>query len=194
MIGRNSAMGINRKAAATLAMVLVLAFSGGSLHAEASNEKNGLDIGFGLGDVGNNFLLTTEVTSPYFASDFLAIRAEGGVVFASAGGFAGSDAEWAPMPTGQVGLVGVGGRVHDAFLYYGEFGGRLIVPHKDVSDDSMQMGIYGYFGFEFFMDETGNSPVSYYIELGGSGFFGETAAGADWASGFEMGTGLRFHL
>jgi hypothetical protein len=100
-------------------------------------------------------------------------------MFASAGGFAGSNAEWAPMLTGQVGLVGVGG--------------RLIVPHKDVSDDSIQMGIYGYFGFEFFMDKTVKSPVSYYVELGGASFFGETAAGADWASGFEVGTGLRFH-
>jgi hypothetical protein len=78
---------------------------------------------------------------------------------------------------------------------YSEGGVVLLFPNNSFSDESVNIGGYGLFGFEFFFTEnTGRNP-SYFIELGGIGT-GAIANKIDsnpmYANGFLISVGFRF--
>lgn len=157
-----------------------------------------MSIGFQLGENAENFTLGLELSSPSFAGDFLSVRGETQVNFLSNAMFRGNDTlEWEPFVVNRLGLVGTGGFPLELIRLYGEFGGQLVLPHDDLSSHDLQWGIYGYFGFEFFMEQNLKAPVSYYLEAGSSSLFGEAdklPGSPDYLSGFSMQTGFRFYL
>ena len=78
---------------------------------------------------------------------------------------------------------------------YSEGGIVLIYPNNSFSNESVNFGGYGVFGFEFFFTENTNRNPSYFIELGGIG----TGAVANkiifnpiYANGFLISVGYRF--
>lgn len=100
---------------------------------------------------------------------------------------------WTPYTNFTLGLVGVGGTISDWARFYGEGGLILILPAEGFSSETSELGGYGLFGFEFFM----NSHINYYIELGATG----TGARADklafnpiYSNGFLVQTGFRIVL
>jgi len=69
-----------------------------------------------------------------------------------------------------------------------------MLPNSLITDDRLQWGIYGLFGFEFIIED---SPVNYYLEAGSNGFFDSAeklTGNPNYLSGFLMKTGLRFYL
>ncbi len=97
---------------------------------------------------------------------------------------------WSPYTNFTLGVVGVGGTISDWARLYGEGGVLFILPNSAFSSSSVDVGGYGLFGFEFFM----NPHVNYYIELGGVG----SGAKADkialnpiYSNGFLIQTGFR---
>ena len=151
--------------------------------------------GFGLSDAAGNFGINVQVSSPSFAHDFLILRASSQADFLSA--YRNDpDIAWDVFSTHRVGIVGVGGWTKGGTRLYGEFGGLAAIPASSLSDDTVHLGIYGLFGFEFFMASE-HSPVSYYIEAGSNTLFdsAEALAGSpDYYSGFTMKTGLRYYF
>lgn len=106
-------------------------------------------LGFGLADSAGNLGINLEVSSPSFAKDFLMVRFESQLDFLSA--YRNNpDVEWERFSTHRFGLVGSGGWNSDTIRLYGEFGGLMVLPSSVLSDDMMQWGIYGLFGYEFF--------------------------------------------
>jgi len=169
------------------------------LFAIDGNKKDNFAIGFNLSESNGNFGLGFEISSPYFAQDFLAIRGQANMDYLSNPVFAEHDeVYWGIFTVFRLGLVGVGGRVLNAFRYYGEFGGICVLPNSDLSNDDYHPGIYGLFGFEFFMSENDSNPVSYYIELGTNSIWDQAddkfSSNIDYYSGFAVGTGLRFNF
>jgi hypothetical protein len=78
---------------------------------------------------------------------------------------------------------------------YAEGGIVFLFPNPVFSDDDINLGGYGLFGFEFFFTEETSRNPSYFIELGGIG----TGAVADkiatnplYANGFLISVGFRF--
>lgn len=78
---------------------------------------------------------------------------------------------------------------------YSEGGIVLLYPNRSFSDESVNFGGYGIFGFEFFFTEDTNRNPSYFIELGGIG----TGAVANkiisnpiYSNGFLIAVGFRF--
>lgn len=78
---------------------------------------------------------------------------------------------------------------------YSEGGIVLLYPNKAFSDEKVNIGGYGLFGFEFFFTENIARNPSYFIELGGIG----SSAAANklpektiYANGFLISAGFRF--
>jgi len=153
-------------------------------------------IGFGLADSAGNFGLNIEISSPTFAHDFLMVRAESQIDYLSSPLFATSENDWGIFSTHRLGLVGSSGWNSDTIRLYGEFGGILCLPTTKISEDTMQFGIYGLFGFEFFFMDT-STPIAYYIEAGSDGLFGKAdkiAGSPSYYNGFSTKTGMRVYF
>jgi hypothetical protein len=78
---------------------------------------------------------------------------------------------------------------------YSEGGVVFLYPNSSFSDESLNFGGYGVFGFEFFFTENTSRNPSYFIELGGIG----TGAVANkiisnpiYSNGFLISVGYRF--
>ena len=101
---------------------------------------------------------------------------------------------WSPYGNYSLGFLGVGGVAGGFVRLYGEGGILLVTPPGAISTSSVEIGGYGVFGFEFFMSSHEETPVSYFIELGGVG----TGATADkipgqpiFSNGFLISVGFR---
>lgn len=161
-----------------------------SLHSQAKPSSK-MSIGFNLGQYQRDFGLGVNITSPYFLKDNLAVRFRANFMF-NEHEF-NNEITWTPYTNFTLGLIGVGGTISDFARLYGEGGIILIIPSSDFSSSSSELGGYGLFGFEFFM----NPHVNYYIELGGVG----SGARADkvplnpiYSNGFLIQTGFRVSL
>jgi len=160
-----------------------------SLTAEV---QDSLSFGFGLSDSAGNFGLNLELNSPRFLNGKMRITGESQYEMLSAYRDVPSIA-WEPFSSHRLGInMGNTGLKGTMFLY-GEFGGLAVIPPEKLSDDAIQLGIYGLFGFEFPID---NAPVSYYLEAGSNGFFDKAdklIGNPDFYGGFTTKTGIRFY-
>ena len=93
----------------------------------------------------------------------------------------------------SIGLIGFGGFVGEYIRLYGEGGMIALIPNEIMSSESLVLGGYGVFGFEFFFARFGN----YFIEIGGVG----SAARANnlplspiYSNGMTVSVGFRFFL
>ncbi len=78
---------------------------------------------------------------------------------------------------------------------YSEGGIVLLYPNSSFSDESVNFGGYGLFGFEFFFTENTNRNPSYFIELGGIGtgaVANKIVSNPIYANGFLISVGYRF--
>lgn len=173
--------------------IIVASMIAGLLSASLCAQHTPFSAGFGLSDSAGNLGLKLELSSPSFAKDFLVVRAESQMDLLSAYRNTESIA-WKQFSSHRLGLVGRGGWNSESTLLYGEFGGLLVLPPASISDDAYQWGIYGLFGFEFFMTKGKEKNISYYLEAGTNGLFdtAEKLQGKpDYYSGFAVSTGLR---
>ena len=162
-----------------------------------SNAQNDISIanGFGLGGQltqhQQDFGLGLQLTSPFFVGNSLALRLRGNLMWNQH--VQDQETTWSPYSNVSLGLVGAGQQIGNSIRLYGEGGIVLLFPSGEFSDESLVLGGYGVFGFEFFMAKF----INYYIELGGIG----TGATANlvpnkpiYSNGFLINVGFRYVL
>jgi len=159
--------------------------------------KNHIGIGGNLNNFQNDFGLGVNVTSPYFFQGATAFRVHANYMWLQHTKIDGSSTVWTPYYSFQFGTIGGAAIIANFLRLYGEGGLILLLPNKDFSSNSTEIGGYGVFGFEFFMSQSPQSFISYFIELGGMG----TGAKADkapgkpvYSNGFSVSVGFRFYL
>jgi hypothetical protein len=94
-------------------------------------------------------------------------------------------------------LAAGSGMVQNLFRYYGEFGGLGMLPSAKLDTAELRWGIYGLFGFEFFLSEWEDAPVSYYIELGSAGINAradQVNGSPFYYNGFHTAVGFRLYF
>ncbi len=164
-----------------------------SLSVDAQDEQkmnSNLGMGFHLIQNQRDFGLGINLTSPYFANNKIAIRARGNFMWYEHLDNNGTTT-WTPYSNLSIGIIGVGGEIGNFARLYGEGGLLVLLPSGDFSSESTDIGGYGLFGFEFFM----NSSSNYFIEIGGVG----TGATADkipdnpiYSNGLMISVGYRY--
>jgi hypothetical protein len=154
------------------------------------------NLGFQLVNNQQDFGMGIQVTSPFLAGGWFAIRGRANVQFHQHLNTE-STTTWSPYGSFQLGAVGVGGKAGGFARFYGEGGLVLLLPNADFSSSSTELGGYGYFGFEFFLSSNPANPAAYFVELGGIG----TGAKADklqgdpiYSNGFAISVGFRGYL
>ena len=153
-------------------------------------------VGFGISDQAGNLGLNLEISSPSLIGGFLTLRAETQLDFLSAYRDVPGIA-WDAFYSERVGVAGTGGWCGDSIRLYGEFGALFVIPPYDLTDDPIQAGIYGLFGFEFFMGTDSNEPIAFYLEAGTNSIFADAEklpGKPDYYSGFTTRTGLRYYF
>ena len=166
------------------------------LSSIAKAQDEGLNSNFGIGfqiaQYQQDFGLGINLTSPYFAYDKVAVRVRGNFMWNEHLGNDGLST-WTSYSNVSVGLVGVGGQIGNSIRLYGEGGLLLLFPSDVFSTKSTELGGYGLFGFEFYLNPFSN----YFIEIGGVG----TGAKEDklttkeiYSNGMIIDTGFRFQF
>ncbi len=149
-------------------------------------------LGFHLKQNQHDFGIGLNITSPYFASQRVAVRLKGNLMWNQ---YLNNDdvTVWSPYSNLSLGVVGVGGELADFIRLYGEGGVVLLFPSDEFSTQNTRFGGYGLFGFEFFMAHNN----SYFIEIGGIG----TGAVADkvvgkpiYSNGMLINVGFRYQF
>jgi hypothetical protein len=156
-------------------------------------QEKGPSIGFQLNEFQNDFGLGLNYTSPYFANELLAIRLRGNLMFYEYYSVENNQTKWSPYSNLTLGIVSGHQKLNDVIACYGEGGVIGILPSTDFSEDNINIGGYGLFGFEFYFAPQFN----YFIELGGVG----TSASADklaakpiYSNGFVATVGFRINF
>ena len=158
--------------------------------AQESSINTGFGFGLQLNQYQKDFGIGLQATSPYFAKDRLAVRFRANFMFHEHLDLETANTAWTPYWNLTLGIISVGGYVNDRIRLYGEAGGIMILPSDEFSTQSTEFGLYGTFGFEFFMTPGHN----YFIEIGGVG----TGAKADkiptnpiYSNGLMLSVGFR---
>jgi hypothetical protein len=159
--------------------------------AQENTLSNGFGFGFQLNQYQKDFGYGISVTSPLLAHGNLAIRLRTNAMYYEH--LKNDETTWTSYANLTLGLVGIGGQVSENIRLYGEGGMIGLFPNSVVSSDTLALGGYGLFGFEFFMQKNFN----YFIEIGGVG----TGATADklpgkpiYSNGLSISTGFRAYL
>jgi hypothetical protein len=183
----------------TLFVILTIFLIGnqGFAQVKLPDRANNFNFGFQINSYQNDFGLGIQLTSPYLANGYLAFRGRANMQFLQGIENGETETTWLPYQTYQLGVLGVGGKAGGFARFYGEGGVVLLSPSSSISSNSTEFGGYGLFGFEFFMSTAPETPISYFIELGGMG----TGAKADqlqgspiYSNGFTASVGFRLYL
>ncbi len=171
-------------------LLFIVAITKGFAQEKSLSGKTAL--GFQLKQNQRDFGIGINLTSPYFASQRVAVRLKANIMW---GQYPDNQdvTTWMPYSNLSLGVVGVGGEMANMIRLYGEGGVVVLFPSNGFSEKSTVFGGYGLFGFEFV---TG-SHVNYFIEIGGIG----TGAVADkiaekpvYSNGMIINTGFRVYF
>lgn len=156
-----------------------------------STIRNGFGFGAQIVQYQNDFGIGINVVTPYFAQERIALRLRSNLMYNQ--NIIGTTESWVPYANLSLGLIGVGGYVHDRIRLYGEGGVISIFPSSDLTSDNLLLGGYGLFGFEFFFNDSG----SYFIEIGGMGggaVADKISSEPIYSRGLTLSAGVRFFL
>lgn len=172
-------------------LLLIAIFAAFTLNVRGQNQPKKLEIGFNVNQFQNDYGVGVHLISPYFLHSKVAVRAGANLQWFEY--FSGTETTWSPYQNFQLGLRARSEILENKIFIYGEGGIVTILPNSDFSNESLEFGGYGVFGFEF----KSISKFAYYIELGGVG----TGAVADklvnkpiYSNGFLINVGLRVEL
>jgi hypothetical protein len=171
-----------------LLIVLTFVLLGSGLSAQISDK---LAIGFQLSQYQRDFGFGLNITSPHFANDKIAVRLRSNLMYNQHPD--GLETTWTPYFNLSLGVLGVSTVVNDWIRLYGEGGVLFLFPNDEFSSESLEVGGYGLFGFEFYMAERSN----YFIEIGGAGIGAqadEIIQSPIYSNGLIIQVGFRMHL
>lgn len=156
---------MNKKQLLTIGIILLSI----AVKAQHDTPSTKFSMGYQINQFQKDFGFGLQVTTPHFLKKSVAIRARTNVMFYEH--IDGTEYTWTPYAHFTLGVVGVSGIISKNIRVYGEGGVILLLPSGKFSNSDVDVGGYGLFGFEFFME----NHNSYFIEIGGSG----TGATAD---------------
>ena len=175
----------------TMILAVLLATATSAIAQENELSKK---FGFGghLNKYQNDFGLGVNFSTPYFMRDQLTVRVRTNMAWNQhLDSF--NETTWTSYSSVSLGCASVAGYVGESIRLYGEGGVLILFPSEEFSSSGQEIGGYGLFGFEFFMNEHAN----YFIELGGVG----TGANASnvptspiYSNGFLTSVGFRYQL
>lgn len=149
-------------------------------------------VGFQIGQYQQDFGLGLNISSPYFADNRVAFRLRGNIMWNEHLDPDGLST-WSNYSNLSIGIVGVGGQIGNSIRLYGEGGLIFLFPSSNFSSESAEMGGYGLFGFEFYLNPHG----TYFIEIGGVGTGAredKLASQAIYSNGLLIDTGFRIQF
>ena len=161
------------------------------IEAQEESISNGFSAGFHLNQYQNDFGMGLNITSPFFMHNYLAIRLRGNLMFNQHP--ENNETTWTPYSNVSLGVIGVGGKVGEHIRLYGEGGAIALFPAEEFSTETLEIGGYGLFGFEFYTYPRFN----YFIEIGGigTGAKADKIAGAPiYSNGLLISVGFRGHF
>ena len=175
------------------AMILVVLFASTTSTIAQENELS-KKFGFGghLNQYQNDFGLGVNLSSPYFMSEQLTIRVRANMAWNEHLNST-NEMTWTSYSSVSLGCASVAGMVGEFIRLYGEGGVLILFPSEEFSSSSQEIGGYGLFGFEFFMNEHAN----YYVEIGGVGMGANAdkiAGNPIYSNGYLMSVGFRYQL
>lgn len=172
-------------------LILVLLF-GAALRVQAQERiSKPWGVGFQLNEWGNDFGIGFSVHSPEIKG-ILSFDASYSSQFRSS--ITITDEAWLPYGIASLGLRAKAGQITPWFHMYG-FGRVTVLTNGADGWDVGKVSGHGGFGFEFNTHGSGMSPVSYYIELGGSGGFSDVHTfHQSVAGGFSTTVGFRAYF
>ena len=170
--------------------------SNGYTQEKLPDRANNFSYGFHLLNYQQDFGIGLQLTSPYIARGWLAFRGRANYQFNQHLNDV-NETTWSGFGSYQLGVVGVAGMAGGFARFYAEGGVILLTPPASISSNSVEVGGYGVFGFEFFMSTSPNVPVSYFIELGGIGVgaIADKVPGKPiYSNGFSISVGFRGYI
>ncbi len=176
-----------KKLIKSIVLLVVLSISSKGLNAQT--KTNSLGFGFNICQVQNDYGLGLDIISPYFANSTVAVRIGGSLKWLEH--IDGEEMTWTTYQNMQGGLRVRQFVIEDKLFCYGEGGIMLLFPNQEFSSESINIGGYGLFGFEF----KSADKVGYFLEMGGTG----TGARVDkiinkpiYSNGFITTVGFRW--
>lgn len=172
-------------------IIVFFALISGTVHSQ-TQDSGSFRIGFHLRELSGDFGLGLNVDLPtpqYWPT----IRLAG-------------TWQWQEIPDGtsfdkasyltlRTGVASKSFQIQERIRAYGEGGLLAILPSDELSEDSFELGGYGLFGFEFFVEHYGGSSL--FLEVGASsaGNGLDTRPGiSGFGTGFWVGAGFRVAL
>lgn len=155
--------------------------------------NKGFAFGLNLNQFQHDFGIGINVASPSFAKGNLVVRASANLQYLQHVELDVAEETWTGYGAFRLGLSSIGRSIADGIKLYGEGGAALLLPNDTFSDESAIIGVYGLFGFEFYMD----SYSSFFFEAGGLGINSvaeKLPNNPIYANGFMMSVGWRIHL
>jgi hypothetical protein len=101
--------------------------------------------------------------------------------------------EWSSFPQLGIGFVGIAGRIGKHIRLYGESGFLGTFPNPNFSSKKFEGGVYGLFGFDFFL----YPHFNFFLELGVTtpdGKADRIPGAPTYATVFLTSAGFRFNL
>lgn len=174
--------------------ILFIVFSGVTMSAIAQDQNlsKKMGLGFQLGQYQKDFNLGINITSPYFMHERLAFRVKANYLW-NEHLDTNSEMTWTSYSNVSFGVVSMAKEIGGFLRLYGEGGVLFIFPAAEFSSENVNVGGYGLFGFEFFMDPHTN----YFIEIGGvgSGAVADKIPGKPiYSNGLLINVGFRFQF
>jgi hypothetical protein len=154
----------------------------------APTVPNKLEIGFNISQYQNDFGIGLHILSPYFMRGAIAIKAGTNIQWLE--NFNGTETTLTTYQNIRLGTRGRSFQVNYNISVYGEGGVFMVLPNRDFSTESVVMGGYGLFGFDFKISQR----FAFFIELGavGTGARADKIAGKPiYSNGFLTNVGLK---
>ncbi|NVK04695.1 MAG: hypothetical protein HWD92_07720 [Flavobacteriia bacterium] len=159
--------------------------------AYAQEKRDNFGIGFQLSDWGGDFGVGVNVSGPEF---FGVITIDAAFQSQWRSNYFLYENAWDSYQMLELGLRSKAGQIANWFEMYGFARACYLISGPD-SWSTGQFGATGGFGFEFNTAASGQSPVSYFIELGShSGFQDVTPFEVSITGGFSSTVGLRVNF
>ena len=146
-----------------IAVLVLLLFICKGMAQESSQKSNSIRIGFQLNEFQEDFGIGLNIESPAIINEYIAVRMRANLMFNEH--LDQSEYTWSPYGNLMLGLGSVNSFIAEKVSLYGEGGVIGIFPSSEFSSESLVVGGYGLFGFNFYFHPSFN----YFIELGGIG-------------------------
>lgn len=178
----------------SLVVFFLMTLVSAPVKAQSEAKAPGMTVGMQLTEVGQNYGVGLNASSPTFASGVLAVRATATMHYYEIPGTSEAEMVWSRFGQFRLGMVSNSPVCACGVRVYGETGPVAVRPNSAFSNGNWQVGWYGLFGAEF---ELSRNSL-FFFEMGGQGVTSENTGirlgGASFGNGFIASAGYRIQF